>query len=42
MHLKKEGSEEVDFLSTDKHESFLEIDTMIFDGYGQAFPKLLK
>ena len=29
-------SDEVDFLHADKHGSFLEIDTMIFDGDGQA------
>ena len=34
-------SDEVDFLHADKHESFLQIDTMIFDGDDQAkwFPK---
>ena len=35
-------SDEVDFLHADKHESFLQIDNMIFDGDGQAFPKLPK
>ena len=39
--LKKEVSDEVD-LHADKHESFLQIDTMIFDGNGQAFPKFPK
>ena len=29
--LKKEVSDEVDFLHTDKRENFLQIDTMIFD-----------
>ena len=42
QYLKKEVSDEVDFLHADKHESFLQIDTMIFDGDGQAFPKLPK
>ena len=37
--LKKEVSGEVDFLHADKHESFLQIYTMIFDGDGQTFPK---
>ena len=34
-------SDEVDFLHADKHESFLQIDAMIFDGDDQAkwFPK---
>ena len=32
QYLKKEVSDEVDFLHADKHESFLQIDTMIFDG----------
>ena len=41
-YLKKEVSDEVDFLHADKHESFLQIDTMIFDGDGQAFPKFPK
>ena len=37
-YLKKEVSNEVDFWHADKHESFLQIDTMIFVGDGQAFP----
>ena len=35
-------SDAVDFLHADKHESLLRIDTKIFDGYGQAFPKFPK
>ena len=35
-------SDEVDFLHAGKHESFLQIDTMIFDGDGQAFLKFPK
>ena len=35
-------SDEVDLLHAYKHESFLEIDTMIFDGDGQAFPGFQK
>ena len=31
-YIKKEVSGEVDSLHVDKHESFLQIDTMIFDG----------
>ena len=42
QHLKKELSDEVDFLHAVNHESFLQIDTMIFDGDGQAFPKFSK
>ena len=42
QYLKKEVSDEVDFLQVDKHESFLQIDTMIYDGDGQAFPKFPK
>ena len=42
QYLKKEVSDEVDFLHVDKHESCLQIDTMIFDGDGQAFPKFPK
>ena len=33
---------EGDFLDADKHESFLQIDTMIINGNGQAFPKFPK
>ena len=29
-------SDEVDFLHADKHESFLQIDSMIFDGDDQG------
>ena len=42
QYLKKEVSDEVDFLHADKHESFLQIDTMIFDGHDQVFPKFPK
>ena len=42
QHFKKEMSDEVDFLHADKHESFLQIDTMIFDGYDQTFSKFPK
>ena len=42
QHFKKEMSDEVGFLHADKHESFLQIDTMNFDGYDQIFPKFPK
>ena len=42
QYLKKEVSNEVDFLRADKHESLLQIDRMILMGYGQAFSKFLK
>ena len=35
-------TDEVDFLHADKHESFLQIDTMISNGDGQVFTKLSK
>ena len=41
QYCKKEVSE-VDFLHADSNESFLQIDIMIFDGDGQAFPKFSK
>ena len=41
-YLKKDMSDEVDFLHADKQESFLQIDTMIFDEDGQGFLKLPK
>ena len=41
-YVKKEVSDEVDFLHTCKHESFLQIDAMVFDGDGQAFQKFQK
>ena len=34
-------SDEVGFLHGVRHESFLKIDSMIFDGDGQTFPKFL-
>ena len=34
QYLKKEVSDEVDFLHAGKYENFLQIDTMIFDGDG--------
>ena len=42
QYLKKEVSDEVYFLHADKHESLLQIDTMILMGDGQAFPKFPK
>ena len=42
QYLKKEVSNEVDFLLADKHESFVQTDIMIFDGDGQAFAKFPK
>ena len=42
QYLKKEVSDEVGFLLADKHESFLQIDSMIFDGDGQAFLEFSK
>ena len=41
-YLKKEVNDEVDFSHADKDENYLQIDTMTFDGDGQAFPKLPK
>ena len=37
QYLKKEVRDEVDFLHADKHVSFIQIDTVIFDGDGQTF-----
>ena len=42
MPTGKEASDKVDFLHADKHESFPRIDTVIFDGNGQAFQKFTK
>ena len=40
--LKKEVSDEVDFLHADKDKSYIQIDTMVSDGDGQALPKFPK
>ena len=42
QYVKKEVSDEVDFLHADQHKSFLQIDTIIFDEDGQAFPEFPK
>ena len=42
QYLKFDDSDEFDSFHTDKHESFPQIDVMIFDGDGQAFQKLPK
>ena len=42
QYLKKEVSDEVDFLHVDKHERLLQIDTMISDRNGQVFPEFPK
>ena len=39
QYLKKEVNEEVYFLHAGKHDIFLQIDDVIFDGDDQAFPK---
>ena len=36
QYLKRELSYEVDVLHVDKPESLLQVDTIIFDGFGQA------
>ena len=36
----KEESDEVDFLHPDKHESFLQIEIVIFDGAWSSIPKV--
>ena len=36
--LKKEFSYAVDNLHADKHESLLQVDSIIFDGFGQTCP----
>ena len=41
-YLQKEVSDEVDFLHADNDKNYLQIDTMIFDGDDQAFPKFPK
>ena len=38
----KKVSDEIDFSHVDKHESSLQIDTMIFDRDGQTFSKFPK
>ena len=38
QYLKKEVSYEVNVLHCNKHESFLQVDSIIFDGFGQACP----
>ena len=42
QYLLKDVSDGVDFLPADKHKSFLQVDTIIFDGHGQACPKFPK
>ena len=41
QYLKKESSYEVDDLRADKHGSVLQVDSIIFDGFGQTCPKYL-
>ena len=39
QYLKKDASREVGFSQADKHKSFLQIDTIIFDKDDQVLPK---
>ena len=36
QYLKKKGGNEVDFLCADKHQIFIKVDTINFDGHGHA------
>ena len=42
QYLIEEMGDEVDFLHTTRHEGFLQIDAIIFDGDGQTFSKFPK
>ena len=42
QYFKENVKDEVDFLPADKHESFSQIDAIILDWDGQAFPKFPK
>ena len=42
QYLSKDVRDRVDFLPADKHQSFLQVDTIIFDAYGQAYPNFPK
>ena len=37
--LKKEGRIELDFMRADKHQIFLQVETIKFGGHGQSCPK---
>ena len=39
QHVKNELSCEVNVLHADKHESLLQVDSIIFDKFGQTCPK---
>ena len=39
QYLQKKLSNEVDVLHADKNESLLQVDSINFDGFGQACPK---
>ena len=39
QYLKNEVRDEVDFFHTDKHQSFLQGDTIMMDGHDQAISK---
>ena len=41
QYLRKELSFEVDVLHADKHGILLQVDSSIFEGFGQACPKNL-
>ena len=42
QYLKKEGRNEVDFLHAEKHQTFLQVDTINFGGHGQSCTKYPK
>ena len=42
QYLQKKVRDQVGFLHADKHQSFLQGGTIIIDGHGQAFPKVLE
>ena len=42
MDLEKEVIDEVEFLHADRHQSFLQVGTIVFDGSSQTCPKYPK
>ena len=42
QYFKKEVSDEINFLSADRHASFLQIDTMIYDWGWSSIPNIYK
>ena len=42
QYFKKEGTDKIDFLHADKHQTFLQVDAINHGGHGEVYPNYTK